>query len=143
MLPRAFRQEAKLGKIRRAGILLCRETNQAWLRSWLYSGLRNTALRDSSEQPRQCLCLMVLTRRLSVEDAACQSADTAAGSTGTPESDEEAGDVGTTSSYFCNNANQRRKRKRLPNFRESKRKKTSHGGSQQFHCKGYVVVTGN
>ncbi|XP_065498120.1 recQ-like DNA helicase BLM [Caloenas nicobarica] len=70
------------------------------------------------------------------EDAACQSADTATGSTGTPESDEEAEDVGTTSSYFCNNANQRRKRKRPPNFRESKRKKTSHGGSQQFHPKG-------
>ncbi|NXK55451.1 BLM protein, partial [Chauna torquata] len=69
------------------------------------------------------------------EDAACQSVDTAMGSTGTPESDEEA-DVVTTSSYFCNNANQRMKRKRLPNFRESKRKKTSGGGSQQFHPKG-------
>lgn len=82
---------------------------------------------------------LVLTHCLSVEDAACQSADTAAGSTGTPESDEEAEDVGTTSSYFCNNANQRRKRKRPPNFRESKRKKTSGGGSQQFHPKGYVA----
>ncbi|NXF35922.1 BLM protein, partial [Nyctibius bracteatus] len=70
------------------------------------------------------------------EDAACQSADTAPGSTGTPESDEEAQDVVTTSSYFCNDANQRRKRKRPPNFRESKRKKTSNGGSQHFHPKG-------
>ncbi|KFZ59561.1 hypothetical protein N338_06023, partial [Podiceps cristatus] len=69
------------------------------------------------------------------EDAACQSADTATGSTGTIESNEEA-DVVTTSSYFCNNANQRRKRKRLPNFRESKRNKTSSGGSQQFYPKG-------
>ncbi|NXU21607.1 BLM protein, partial [Thalassarche chlororhynchos] len=72
------------------------------------------------------------------EDAACQSVDTATGSTGTPESDGEAEDVVTTSSYFCNNANQRKKRKRPPNFRESKRKKTSSGGSQQFHPKGYV-----
>ncbi|XP_035192061.1 Bloom syndrome protein [Oxyura jamaicensis] len=70
------------------------------------------------------------------EDAACQSVDTAEGSTGTPESEEEAGDVVTTSSYFCNNANQRRKRKRPPNFRESKKKKTSSAGSQQFHPKG-------
>ncbi|KAM7103991.1 recQ-like DNA helicase BLM isoform 1-T1 [Ciconia maguari] len=70
------------------------------------------------------------------EDAACQSVDTATGSTGTPKSDEEAEDVVTTSSYFCNNANQRKKRKRLPNFREAKRKKTSNGGSQQFHPKG-------
>ncbi|XP_054693357.1 recQ-like DNA helicase BLM isoform X1 [Grus americana] len=70
------------------------------------------------------------------EDAACQSVDTATGSTGTPESDEEAEDVVTTSSYFCNNADQRRKRKRPPNFRESKRKKTSSGGGQQFHPKG-------
>ncbi|NWS58608.1 BLM protein, partial [Chunga burmeisteri] len=70
------------------------------------------------------------------EDAACQSADTATGSTGRPVSDEEAEDVAITSSYFCNNANQRRKRKRLPNFRESKRKKTSNSGSQQFHPKG-------
>ncbi|NXI73460.1 BLM protein, partial [Anseranas semipalmata] len=72
------------------------------------------------------------------EDAACQSVDTAMGSTGTPESDEEAEDVVTTSSYFCNNAKdkQRMKRKRPPNFRESKRKKTSSGGSQQFHPKG-------
>ncbi|NWU50332.1 BLM protein, partial [Dromas ardeola] len=70
------------------------------------------------------------------EDAACQSLDTATGSTGTPESDEEAEDVVRTSSYFCNNANQRRKRKRPPNFRDSKRKKTSNGGSQQFHPKG-------
>ncbi|NXS65525.1 BLM protein, partial [Pandion haliaetus] len=69
------------------------------------------------------------------EDA-CQSMDTAMGSTGTPESDEEAEGVVTTSSYFCNNANQRRKRKRPPNFKESKRKKTSSGGSQQFHPKG-------
>ncbi|NXX56164.1 BLM protein, partial [Scopus umbretta] len=70
------------------------------------------------------------------EDAACQSLDTATGSTGTPGSDEEAEDGVTTSSYFCNNANQRKKRKRPPNFRESKRKKTSNGGSQQFHPKG-------
>ncbi|XP_049669482.1 recQ-like DNA helicase BLM isoform X1 [Accipiter gentilis] len=69
------------------------------------------------------------------EDA-CQSVDTAMGSTGTPESDEEAEGVVTTSSYFCNNANQRRKRKRPPNFRESKRKKTSNGGNKQFHPKG-------
>ncbi|KFQ81056.1 hypothetical protein N335_10184, partial [Phaethon lepturus] len=70
------------------------------------------------------------------EDAACQSVDTATGSTGTPASDEETEDVVRTSSYFCNNANQRKKRKRLPNFRESKRKKTSNGGSQQFYPKG-------
>ncbi|NXE14044.1 BLM protein, partial [Lophotis ruficrista] len=70
------------------------------------------------------------------EDAACQNGGTATGSPGTPGSDEEAEDVVTTSSYFCNNANQRRKRKRLPNFRESKRKKTSNGGSQQFRLKG-------
>ncbi|NXU79660.1 BLM protein, partial [Oreotrochilus melanogaster] len=69
-------------------------------------------------------------------DPACQSVDTATGSTGTPESDEEAEDVITTSSYFCNNADQRRKRKRPPNFRESRRKKASNGGSQQFHPKG-------
>ncbi|KAM9374910.1 recQ-like DNA helicase BLM [Phaethornis superciliosus] len=69
-------------------------------------------------------------------DTACQTVDTAMGSTGTPESDEEAEDVVTTSSYFCNNANQRRKRKRPPNFRESRRKKASNGGSQQFHPKG-------
>ncbi|NXT32615.1 BLM protein, partial [Pelecanoides urinatrix] len=75
------------------------------------------------------------------EDAACQSVDTATGSTGTPESDGEAEDVVTTSSYFCNNANQRKKRKRPPNFRESKRKKTSNGGSQQFHPKGYYRRT--
>ncbi|NXS95293.1 BLM protein, partial [Jacana jacana] len=70
------------------------------------------------------------------EDTAGQGADTAAGSMGTPESEGEAEDVVTTSSYFCNNANQRRKRKRPPNFRDSKRKKTSTGGSQQFHPKG-------
>ncbi|XP_042660005.1 Bloom syndrome protein isoform X2 [Tyto alba] len=70
------------------------------------------------------------------EDAAGPSVDTAPRSTGTPESDEEAGDAATTSSYFCNNANQRRKRRRPPNFRESKRKKTSNGGGQQFHPKG-------
>ncbi|NXF45180.1 BLM protein, partial [Oceanites oceanicus] len=75
------------------------------------------------------------------EDAACQSVDTATGSTGTPDSDGEAEDVVTTSSYFCNNANQRRKRRRPPNFRESKRKKTSNGGSQQFHPKGYYRRT--
>ncbi|NXT59309.1 BLM protein, partial [Pluvianellus socialis] len=77
----------------------------------------------------------------SPEDAACQSADTATGSTGTPQSDEETEDTVTTSSYFCNNANQRKKRKRLPNFRESKRKKTSNGGSQQFHPKRYYRRT--
>ncbi|KFQ23794.1 hypothetical protein N332_11511, partial [Mesitornis unicolor] len=70
------------------------------------------------------------------EDAACQSADTAVGSNGTPESEEEAEDAVTTSSYFGNNQNQRRKRKRPPNAREAKRKKTSFGGSQQFHPKG-------
>ncbi|KAM9275968.1 recQ-like DNA helicase BLM [Morus bassanus] len=70
------------------------------------------------------------------EDAACQSVETATGSTDTPESDEGAEDVVTTSSYFCNNANQRKKRKRPPNFRESKRRKTYNGGSQQFHPKG-------
>ncbi|KFV87153.1 hypothetical protein N308_14496, partial [Struthio camelus australis] len=70
------------------------------------------------------------------DDAACQSGDTAAGSTGTLESDEEAEDVVTTSSYFRNHTNQGKKRKRLPNFRESKRKKSSNGGSQQFHSKG-------
>ncbi|NXN31817.1 BLM protein, partial [Nycticryphes semicollaris] len=70
------------------------------------------------------------------EEAAGQGADMAAGSTGTPESEGEAEDVVTTSSYFCNKANQRRKRKRPPNFRDSKRKKTSTGGSQQFHPKG-------
>ncbi|NWW42319.1 BLM protein, partial [Pedionomus torquatus] len=70
------------------------------------------------------------------EDAAGPGADTAAGSTGAPESEGEAEDVVTTSSYFCNNANQRRKRKRPPNFRDSKRKKTGTGGSQQFHPKG-------
>ncbi|KFO73768.1 hypothetical protein N303_08277, partial [Cuculus canorus] len=71
-----------------------------------------------------------------LEDAACPSADTAMGSTDTPESDGEAEDAVTTSSYFCNNANQRRKRKRPPNFRDCKRKKNNNGGSQQFHPKG-------
>ncbi|NWR80883.1 BLM protein, partial [Centropus unirufus] len=70
------------------------------------------------------------------EDDTCSRADTATGSTSLPESDGEAEDAVTTSSYFCNNANQRRKRKRPPNFRDSKRKKTSNGGSQQFHPKG-------
>ncbi|XP_025963819.2 recQ-like DNA helicase BLM [Dromaius novaehollandiae] len=70
------------------------------------------------------------------DDAACQSGDTATGSTGTLESDEEAEDAVTTSSYFRNNTNQGKKRKRLPNFRESKRKKSSNGGSQQFRSKG-------
>ncbi|NXO04851.1 BLM protein, partial [Rhinopomastus cyanomelas] len=70
------------------------------------------------------------------EDAACPSADTAVGSTGTPESGEEAEGLVRTSSYFCSNTNQRRKRKRQPHFRESKRKKTSGGGGQQFHSKG-------
>ncbi|NXE95789.1 BLM protein, partial [Menura novaehollandiae] len=72
----------------------------------------------------------------SPEDAACSGADTATGSTGSPESDERAEDTGTTSSYFSNNTNQRRKRKRPPNSRDSKRKKTSAGGSQQFHPRG-------
>ncbi|NXN15878.1 BLM protein, partial [Indicator maculatus] len=71
------------------------------------------------------------------EDAPCPSVDTATGSQGTPESDEETEGGATTSSYFSNNANQRRKRKRPPNFRESKRKKTSNGGRQQFHPRGY------
>ncbi|XP_067999723.1 recQ-like DNA helicase BLM [Melanerpes formicivorus] len=70
------------------------------------------------------------------EDAPCPSVDTATGSQDTPESDEEAEDGVTTSSYFSNNANQRRKRKRPPNLRESKRKKTSYGGSQQFRPRG-------
>ncbi|XP_072201596.1 recQ-like DNA helicase BLM [Excalfactoria chinensis] len=70
------------------------------------------------------------------EDAACQSVDLAPGSAGTPGSEEEAEDDVVTSSYFGGNANQRRKRKRLPNLGESKRKKTSSGGSQQFHSKG-------
>ncbi|NXU48729.1 BLM protein, partial [Turnix velox] len=68
------------------------------------------------------------------EDAAGQSPEM--GSTGPAESEGEAEDAVTTSSYFCNNANQRRKRKRPPNFRDSKRKKTNAGGSQQFHPKG-------
>ncbi|XP_054243696.1 recQ-like DNA helicase BLM [Indicator indicator] len=71
------------------------------------------------------------------EDAPCPSVDTATGSQGTPESNEETEGGATTSSYFSNNANQRRKRKRPPNFRESKRKKTSNGGSQQFRPRGY------
>ncbi|NXG37736.1 BLM protein, partial [Dromaius novaehollandiae] len=75
------------------------------------------------------------------DDAACQSGDTATGSTGTLESDEEAEDAVTTSSYFRNNTNQGKKRKRLPNFRESKRKKSSNGGSQQFRSKGYYRRT--
>ncbi|KAM8804356.1 recQ-like DNA helicase BLM [Eudromia elegans] len=70
------------------------------------------------------------------DDAVPQSGDTAVGSTGTLESDEEAEDVVTTSSYFSNNANQGKKRRRRPNFRESKRKKSSSGGSQQFYSKG-------
>ncbi|NWV24552.1 BLM protein, partial [Origma solitaria] len=70
------------------------------------------------------------------EDAACPGADTATGSTGSQGSDGEAEDTGTTSSYFGNNTNQRRKRKRLPNSRDSKRKKTSAGGSQQFRSRG-------
>lgn len=64
--------------------------------------------------------------------------DLAPGSAGTPGSEEEAEDDVVTSSYFNGNANQRRKRKRLPNVGVSKRKKTSSGGSQQFHSKGYV-----
>ncbi|XP_010148927.1 PREDICTED: Bloom syndrome protein, partial [Eurypyga helias] len=48
----------------------------------------------------------------------------------------EAEDGVTTSSYFCNNTTQRKKRKRPHNFRESKRKKTSGSGGQQFHPRG-------
>ncbi|NWV68813.1 BLM protein, partial [Malurus elegans] len=70
------------------------------------------------------------------EDAACPGADTATGSTGSLGSDGEGEDAGTTSSYFGNNTNQRRKRKRLPNSRDSKRKKTGAGGSQPFHSRG-------
>ncbi|NWV33506.1 BLM protein, partial [Grantiella picta] len=70
------------------------------------------------------------------EDAARPGADTATGSTGTLGSDAEAEDAGTTSSYFGKNTNQRRKRKRLPNSRDSKRKKTSASGNQQFHSRG-------
>ncbi|XP_061855291.1 recQ-like DNA helicase BLM [Colius striatus] len=70
------------------------------------------------------------------EDAAGPSADRATGSSGSPESGTEAEEAVTTSSYFSNNTCQRRKRKRAPNFRESKRKKTSAGGSQQLHPKG-------
>ncbi|NXW62620.1 BLM protein, partial [Eurystomus gularis] len=70
------------------------------------------------------------------EDAACPGVDTATGSTGSPESGEEAEEVVTTSSYFSNNGNQKRKRKRPPNFRESKRKKTSNSGGQHFNPKG-------
>ncbi|XP_065590196.1 recQ-like DNA helicase BLM [Cyrtonyx montezumae] len=69
------------------------------------------------------------------EDAACQSVDTAPGSAGTPGSEEEAEGSVVTSSYFGGNTNQRRKRKRLQNVGESKRKRTS--GSQQFQHKGY------
>uniref|UniRef100_A0A8B9FVK9 RecQ-like DNA helicase BLM n=1 Tax=Amazona collaria TaxID=241587 RepID=A0A8B9FVK9_9PSIT len=68
------------------------------------------------------------------EDAAGQSVDTAPGSAGTQGSDEEA-DEGTTSSYFCNNTNQRRKRKRPSNVRDSKRKKTNTGGGQCGYSK--------
>ncbi|NWI13247.1 BLM protein, partial [Crypturellus soui] len=71
------------------------------------------------------------------DDAAPQSGDTAPGSAGTLDSDEEAEDAVTTSSYFCNNANQGKKRKRRPNFRESKRKKSSNAGGQPFYSKGY------
>ncbi|XP_048173745.1 Bloom syndrome protein isoform X1 [Corvus hawaiiensis] len=70
------------------------------------------------------------------EDAACPGADTATGSTGSLGSDGEAEDAGTTSSYFGNNTNQRRKRKRPLNSRDSKRKKMSAGGSQQSHSRG-------
>ncbi|XP_051652801.1 recQ-like DNA helicase BLM isoform X1 [Manacus candei] len=70
------------------------------------------------------------------EDAAGSGANTATGSTSSPESDGEGEDAGTTSSYFGNNTNQRRKRKRLANSRDSKRKKTSAAGSQQFQPRG-------
>uniref|UniRef100_A0A8C3PE72 RecQ-like DNA helicase BLM n=1 Tax=Chrysemys picta bellii TaxID=8478 RepID=A0A8C3PE72_CHRPI len=50
---------------------------------------------------------------------------------------EEVEDTHTTSSYFCNSTNKGKKRKRLPFFRESKKKKTGYGGSQQSRSKGY------
>ncbi|OXB62824.1 hypothetical protein ASZ78_008042 [Callipepla squamata] len=68
------------------------------------------------------------------EDAACHGVDTAPGSAGTPGSEEEAEGSVVTSSYFGGNTNQRRKRKRLQNVGESKRKRTS---GQQFHGRGY------
>ncbi|NWR91109.1 BLM protein, partial [Furnarius figulus] len=71
------------------------------------------------------------------EDAAGPGADTATGSTSTPGSDGEGEDACTTSSYFGNNTNQRRKRKRPANSRDCKRKKMSAGGSQQFQPRGY------
>uniref|UniRef100_A0A8C3PE34 RecQ-like DNA helicase BLM n=1 Tax=Chrysemys picta bellii TaxID=8478 RepID=A0A8C3PE34_CHRPI len=49
---------------------------------------------------------------------------------------EEVEDTHTTSSYFCNSTNKGKKRKRLPFFRESKKKKTGYGGSQQSRSKG-------
>uniref|UniRef100_A0A8C3IN08 ATP-dependent DNA helicase n=1 Tax=Chrysemys picta bellii TaxID=8478 RepID=A0A8C3IN08_CHRPI len=52
---------------------------------------------------------------------------------------EEVEDTHTTSSYFCNSTNKGKKRKRLPFFRESKKKKTGYGGSQQSRSKGYVI----
>ncbi|NXU90436.1 BLM protein, partial [Xiphorhynchus elegans] len=71
------------------------------------------------------------------EDAAGPGADTATGSTSTPGSDGEE-DACTTSIYFGNNRNQRRKRKQPANSRDCKRKKMSAGGSQQFQPKrGY------
>ncbi|KAM7152510.1 recQ-like DNA helicase BLM [Macrochelys suwanniensis] len=44
-----------------------------------------------------------------------------------------------TSSYFCNSTNKGKKRKRLPFFRESKKKKTGYGGSQQSRSKGGYI----
>nr|XP_006132166.1 Bloom syndrome protein isoform X1 [Pelodiscus sinensis] len=50
--------------------------------------------------------------------------------TGECESEDTEG-THTTSSYFCNTTNKGKKRKRVPFFRESKKKKTGYGGSQQ------------
>ncbi|KAH1183474.1 hypothetical protein KIL84_014090 [Mauremys mutica] len=52
---------------------------------------------------------------------------------------EEVEDTHTTSSYFCNSTNKGKKRKRLPFFRESKKKKTGCGGSQQSRSKGGYI----
>ncbi|XP_065415182.1 recQ-like DNA helicase BLM isoform X1 [Chrysemys picta bellii] len=52
---------------------------------------------------------------------------------------EEVEDTHTTSSYFCNSTNKGKKRKRLPFFRESKKKKTGYGGSQQSRSKGGYI----
>uniref|UniRef100_A0A8C3S2I5 ATP-dependent DNA helicase n=1 Tax=Chelydra serpentina TaxID=8475 RepID=A0A8C3S2I5_CHESE len=52
---------------------------------------------------------------------------------------EELEETHTTSSYFCNSTNKGKKRKRLPFFRESKKKKTGYGGSQQSRSKGGYI----